>query len=65
MDEDTFPYSYFTHMTINNFRAERTAKTLAALDAIYEMHDGHEQDDPEYDLMAALAENRRAEGRVF
>ncbi|WP_419848073.1 hypothetical protein [Candidatus Poriferisocius sp.] len=45
--------------------AERTARKLAALDAIYEMHDGQEQDDPEYDLMEALAENRRAEGRVF
>ena len=46
-------------------RAEQTARKLAALDAIYEMYDGYEEDDPEYDLMAALAENRRAEGRVF
>ena len=65
VDEDTFPDGCFTHMTINDFRAERTARTLSALDAIYEMHDGQEQDDPEYDLMAALAKNRRAEGRVF
>lgn len=45
--------------------AEYSTRALAALEAVAQMRNEHEQDESGYDLMEALAETRRAEGRPF